>query len=105
MPSANAIAVGHSAASGLSPRIMRSLKARMVHVVGTPIAAVLIQPGSNSSGHQHPPTADITMAATEPIGSTESRLGAIAATARPKAAATKAIAAAGSISMAGLWPR
>ena len=77
---------------------------RMVQVVGMVNAAARIQPGSNSNGHQHPPTADITMAATEPIGSTESRLGAIVATTKPKAAAAKAMALAGNSSIAGLVP-
>src|SRR5271154_3752291 len=99
------MAAGHSALDGWRPRIIKSLKARIVQVVGSHNAAVRIHEGSNPIGHQHPPTADSAIAATAPIGNTASRVRAIQAMTRPKAAAAKEIVAAGNSSAQGCVPR
>ena len=75
---------GRSAASKVRRRIIRSLNASIAHVVGNASATVRIQRGSRSIGHQQPPTAAMVTMTMEPTGSTASRLGATAATTRPK---------------------
>jgi len=53
-------------------RIIKSLNACMVHVVGIQLASARIHPGSKSSGHQQPPIAAIAMLTVTPSGITES---------------------------------
>ena len=63
---------GTKVADGGWLRIIRSLKACMVQVVGIQRANSRIHPGSKSSGHQHPPIAAIAMLMVTPSGITES---------------------------------
>src|ERR1700720_3743976 len=95
---------GHSALAAGKSRIIRLLKASIVHVVGNHCANARIHAGSKSSGHQHPPIADIAIATTAPKGITESWVRATHAMMRPKAAAANEIAAAGNSSIAGFLP-
>src|SRR6202030_2319621 len=104
MPRATVAHDGHRALAGGRFRIIRLLKASIVQVVGRNWAKARIQDGSKSSGHQHPPIADIAIATTAPKGITESWVRAIHAMMRPKAAAANEIAAAGNSSIAGFLP-
>src|SRR5579859_1736433 len=104
MPSVAVASDGHSADIGGKSRIIRLLKASIVQVVGRNWANARIHDGSKSSGHQHPPIADIAIATTAPNGITESCVRATQAMMRPKAAAANEIAAAGSSSIAGYLP-
>jgi hypothetical protein len=63
---------GRNAADGGWLRIIKSLNACMVHVVGIQRASSRIHPGSKSNGHQHPPIAAIAMLTVTPNGITES---------------------------------
>jgi hypothetical protein len=86
-------------------RIIRSLNACIVHVVGIKSPRARIYDGSKLRGHQHPPIADIAMAKTAPIGITESCVRARQAIIKPKAAAANEIAMAGRNKAKGLRPR
>jgi hypothetical protein len=72
IPSPAVAASGHNAADVGWLRIIKSLNACMVHVVGIHCASSRIHPGSKSSGHQHPPIAAIAMLTVTPSGITES---------------------------------
>src|SRR5208283_4158720 len=90
---------------GARLRIIRSLNACMVQVVGIQSPNARNHDGSKLSGHQHPPIADIVIAKTAPIGITESWVRARQAITRPKAAAANEIAIAGRNKAIGLRPR
>lgn len=104
IPSSRVRTDDHTACDGSSHRIMRSLYARIVQVVGIQAATERIHTGSKLSGHQHPPIADIVIVATEPIGRTASRVCATPAITKPNAEAANAIATVGTRSMSGLRP-
>src|SRR6202161_1729141 len=101
---AKVIAAGPAALVQPSPRIITLLKAVIVQVVGIASAPARSHRGSKSSGHQHPPIADIASAAIAPIGSTASRVLPMQAITRLKAAAANEIAAAGISSAHELRP-
>src|ERR1700739_498635 len=88
-------AKGGNAADGGRSRIIKSLNACIVHVVGSHRASSRIHPGSKSSGHQHPPMAAIEMLMVTPNDGTESGAVAIEATTSASAAAEKEIPAVG----------
>src|SRR6204780_914652 len=100
-PMPKVAAKGSNAADGGSLRIIKSLNACIVHVVGSHRASSRIQRGSKSSGHQHPPIAAIAMLKVTPNGITESWLGAIDAITRPSAADANEIATIGINSASG----
>src|SRR6201988_2674196 len=72
-------------------RIIRSLNACIVHVVGIKSPRARIHDGSKLRGHQHPPIADIAMAKTAPIGITESWGRERQGISKPRAAASNEI--------------
>ena len=65
-------AKGSHATDGGWLRIIKSLNACIVHVVGSHRASSRIHPGSKSSGHQQPPIAAIAMLMVTPNDITES---------------------------------
>src|SRR5271155_3237136 len=95
---------GHMVADGGWLRIIKSLNACIVQVVGIHRASSRIHPGSKSSGHQHPPIAAIAMLIVTPSGITESCALAIDATTKPNAAAAKEIPTVGMIKAIGSRP-
>ena len=97
-------AKGSNAADGGWLRIIKSLNACIVHVVGSHRASSRIHPGSKSSGHQHPPIAAIEMLMVTPNDGTESCAVAIEATTSASAAAAKEIPTVGMIKARGLRP-
>ena len=105
IPKATVAAEGSSTSDGARLRIIRSLNACIVQVVGIKSPIARNQDGSKLIGHQHPPTADIAMAQTAPIGITESWVRARQAMIKPKAAAANEMAIAGRNKAKGLRPR
>src|ERR1700722_959632 len=104
MPKLKFTADGISALDAARLRIIKSLNARIAHVVGSASATCCIQAGSKSIGHQQPPIAAIVMITIAPTGRTASRVLPTPATIKPKAAPAKATAAAGIINAAGGGP-
>src|SRR5260370_30364740 len=95
---------GTKVADGGWLRIIKSLNACIVQVVGSHRASSRIHPGSKSSGHQHPPIAAIEMLMVTPNDGTESCAVAIEATTSASAAAAKDIPTVGMIKARVLRP-
>ena len=104
-PSPIAAAEENKTSDGVRLRIIRSLNACMVQVVGIKSPIARNHDGSKLRGHQHPPIADIAIAQTAPIGITESWVRARQAIIKPKAAAANEIEIAGRNKAKGLRPR